>query len=488
MARWDTCRRWARTSRFGWSHPGPLYLLLQAPLFWASGARHLSTAVTAAILNLAALVTALVLLARWTRPVLAACAAVLVAVYLWQVPAVVASPWNPVVPVLLLPLLVTLAAGFVAGHRAALPVALFVGSVAVQAHVAFGPVVAATLAGAVAGRLVVTGVRRERWPSSLGSTRVIVAAGLVAAMAWALPLWDAVSPHGTHNLQRLAAFARASVPDNPVRGQHAFEHYVIAPFAKPALEVPHGGTYDSREINRSRAWAAWQFWLLLGAGAVWIWRRQTGAAAWALLLAAALQTAAASLRRLPEPPLDHTVFWVSIVGVLAWAAIAAAPIDLLAGSAVARWTPRVSPRRRHQLAAVGLAGLLVFGVREVLLRAGVDAAPEVSPLAQFVRADVGRPPGAPFLLHVDGQHWGTVAGIAYLLAREGYVPHVDDDWTWMFGARLTPTGTEPVAFTVVKSAGFARDALPAGTRVAGAAGRFTLLVTPTPAAASRRTP
>src|SRR5262249_43092757 len=148
--------------------------------------------------------------------------------------------------------------------------------------------------------------------------RALMAAGAVGALAWSLPLWDALVPDGSHNLQQLFYFFTHTAPLNPSRSTTAFAYYAIAPFS-PALQLAVGGAFHATNAPVLRLVAAIQAAAPVAVWCGWTIRRRTFEAAFSLLLIAALGGAYLSVRRLPELPADYTVFWVSILGTLAWA-------------------------------------------------------------------------------------------------------------------------------------------------------------------------
>ncbi len=148
-------------SRLGWAHPGPLLFWLLAPfraLFGDTG-----VLVGSAVLNVSSLGAALWIARRHGGNRL------LVLLWLGEIALVhglgvdlLVDPWNPYLPVL--PFLVFLLAlwAVTLGDPPMIPVAVFTGSFAVQAHVGYAPLVLGLASLAV----VATAVRRYRSRSS----------------------------------------------------------------------------------------------------------------------------------------------------------------------------------------------------------------------------------------------------------------------------------------------------------------------------------
>jgi hypothetical protein len=152
-----------------------------------------------------------------------------------------------------------------------------------------------------------------------------------------------------------------------------------------------------------------------------------------------------SIRRIPEQPQDHTVYWVSVLGTWTWALIAAAVIEPIATrlvpqpharEVISRWTLRAAVVAVVIVGAVQTAHWRQFFVRQSeriqrsadLARAHLDAEKETSPI-----------------IHISEGRWGTPAGVALQLYRGSIRPHVEADWVSMFGEPFKPTGKERVA-------------------------------------------
>lgn len=188
-------------SRFGWDHPGPLMFWLLAPFDWVLGQTGLLTG--AAVLNLVALVGALVVAHRRGGLALVTFVAVAAALLTRALgPALLIEPWNPWVPIL--PFLVYALLAWSVAERdwPALPWLVGVGSFVVQTHVGYTPVVLGLAAGAaVLAVLAHASAAPEtgpRDPDAGADTRsslrlwALVAAG-VGVLAWLAPLVQQVT-------------------------------------------------------------------------------------------------------------------------------------------------------------------------------------------------------------------------------------------------------------------------------------------------------
>lgn len=429
-------------SRHGWRHPGPLYAAVQLPVFWLSGYRHLSTSVTAMLMNVSALLlTGWVLWRRARTPAMAIAGVVCMAAFLIRVPGLVANPWNAFVPILLLPLLVTATAAGVTGRLMVMPAAVGLASLMVQAHVGFtAPVIAVLLLAAIGVIAVAAGISGAVERSAI--TRTIAAAGIIGALAWALPLWDAVSPHGSRNLQKLYTFFSEAQPHDPELASAAFVRYFTAPFAN-ALDVPGGAIVDVELGNRRLALA--QMMLLMAAALIFTVRRRTFEATWSWTVIVTTVVSYLATRRLPEAPLDHTVFWVSMLGVMSWTAILAGAGEWIR---MPRRFARTGPLAPKLAWAAVAVVLIVTGATQVRARAEIDASPQIRSFTSPLRTELERSGSHAATLLVTQDNWSDMAGVAYQLYRDGFDLQVPSDWVWMFGRAFTPTRQDVLTFGI----------------------------------------
>jgi hypothetical protein len=434
-------------SRYGWNHPGPLHSMALVPLYWLSGYRHVSLAASAILINVVAVIAFLRLTARESGDTaLLVTGTALLAVYLYRVDGLLASPWNPHMPVLVLPLLAATGAAVAVGHLQLLPLFVALGSFAIQAHVGFAAaVVPITCAAVVLWALNVLVARKRGAGVKSRPGRPLLLAAIVALALWCLPIVDAVRPAGQHNLQMVYTFLRQIVPGDRAQTERVFAHYVSAPFT-PDLRLAWGTDFDPIVERRIRQLADWQP-LLLGAAALgWAVRRRRFEAFLAILVLAGSAGAHASIHRLPTPPQDHAAFWVSILGVSSWTMILALPVSLLAEWIRSR-RPGPSPLQTWGLALVALL-LVTAGTRQAMSRLAADRgnSAQVESLTRLVRARLPERRSTTPLLHVPQDRWGMVAGLALQLYRDGDAPHVDIDWVSMFGEPFRPDGREVIGF------------------------------------------
>jgi len=188
------------------NNPGPLQFDLLAPFARLDPAA--GVAVGVAVLNALAVVLAAAFAHRVGGPRTVALAMVAAGGVAWSMGSeLLLDPWQP--HALLLPFLalLVLAVALAAGDLVALPWAVFVGSVIVQAHLSYAVLVPGVLFAGVAWAALALRrspplerqVRRRRWG------RALAVAALVGLVCWAQPLWEQVARDG--NLATVATNA-----------------------------------------------------------------------------------------------------------------------------------------------------------------------------------------------------------------------------------------------------------------------------------------
>ena len=214
----------------GWNHPGPAYFYLQSLVYRILGDRPSSLFAGAVLLSgLSALGVLWVVRRRTsaTRTLLAAgilcwlgillCAHGPGAMTYSEGPlGGLASPWNPMVVIVPLLLLMVLSASAVAGSGLSALGAALVGSVIVQANISSGPLAMLLVAVATIGWVVAL-VRR--WGSAGRSTTaarlLAVGGGVLLVLAWVPPVIEQLTGH-PGNMTLIARYFSSSRPGQPL--------------------------------------------------------------------------------------------------------------------------------------------------------------------------------------------------------------------------------------------------------------------------------
>jgi hypothetical protein len=414
-------------SRFFWSHPGPAFFYLAAPIYRLCHLRGagLNLFVLGANFTAAA---ALVLTARRLRGERYAFGVgVLLALYeSIGAPFPLSGEWNPMTPILPLTLLFFLAARLGGGAPRALPAVALVASAIVQTHLGFIPVVVYLGATGVLfcfRELYVIGAAPDE---RRRVARAVALCAGVSALLWALPLYEDLTRH-PGNLAQLRAFFLA-----PHRPEHALRVAVdtvagqLAIFPLSVARALGRSSIDAGAATRT-VLAAAELAGLGAALAVALRRRDQVAALLSAMALGAIVVAVFSVRAIRGELEDYLVAWISSLGFLACAAITTLFLR-----------PSGPPRRAAlALLAVGVP-LLLLAVR---LNAGKpmvrDRDPQLEAAAaavtDFVRDARLDHPRLEIASH---DRWPEAAGLVLSLYKQGLGVTVTDDWLFMFGDQL----------------------------------------------------
>jgi len=429
-------------SRYGWQHPGPLLFYLLAPFYAAAGSRTAGLAAGALAINLAALAAALWVLIRHAGPALTVAFTALFTLYFARVPGLVVSSWNAHATIVASAAVVVISAAVAAGQIRLHPLFIAIASFVLQTHVATFPLVAVTAALVVAaiGRRWIGASAEERAGLKAQANR----AAWVLAALWLLPLVEELSrPAG--NMSAMWQFAR-----QPPRGgtwPQAFDAWASALTGvfHAGLSLPQG-----RLIVRSvAAWprvAAVLHLLLLAAVVVWAARHRRHVHAWMAAQSLAGSVAALwAVTRIPDGIHDHEVFWISAVGVVGAASIAAAVV----GSVVSERRPLVrswGPLVAGLSATLLLIGVPLEGLRQITVTGGPSrskaADDHVMRVTGAIQSEIERQGSRRPMVVIDQRVWDWAAGVILQLRRQGVRVVIDDGLVAMFAGTLAPDGSE----------------------------------------------
>lgn len=445
-------------SRFGWSHPGPLWFyLLAGPYRLFGGTGRALAAATVVVTGVAAVGVVVVVsrfggasAGRWAAAAVVAEVAVLG-------PATVAQVWNPVAIIVPTTLFLVLCAGLATGRWWMLVGAAAVGSFLAQTDVSTGLVVAAG-----GGAALVSGAVRRRE----GAGRPLLVSAGVAVLLWLPPIVQQVTG-SSGNLSGVVRFFRTG-PGPGVVGHHPLG--AAARAVAGALWPPLGG-----RLHTGPPGAAPAALILLGAlgtamaaVVVGIRRRQTYAAALGGAGAVAVLVGVVSATRAAGPLYAYLTEWLSAAG----AAILLGLVLAVTGGSGRRL---VDLHRAGSAAALAAAALVTLAVVQPPAPppggAQVDAMwAAVRPALPAARPGAPAPPVEVAVATAD--RWPWAAGLLVELDHAGYRPLAQADWVFLFGSQLRYTG-RPAATVSVWEPG--RGPRPSGAEVA-AVGRTAVFV------------
>ena len=438
-------------SRYGWTHPGPVWFYLLAGPYVVLG--RSGAALAGAMLLGQSLAAAAVVASvagrrpRWRMPL----AALVLVVYLLRVPAEsLTALWNPAVLALPLAALILLAARGAAGSLPGVAGAGLAGTFLVQTHVGTVPVVASVALVLVA----VLSVRLSRWARD-GSRRhdafpvraqgragavVAVTAAAATVLAWVPPVLQQLRGDGTGgpgNISLLVGFFTVS----PGGGFTLREG--MAAIGR-LVAVPITGARPPGELVAAPLTGHAQLVVLVFLGcclalAVAGWATGARQGAWTgLLTAVALLAAAKAVTGVRGQVLTYLLEWSFALPL----ALAVGWCDVVARLAL----PPRNGHRRDVVRRVGWGLVAVTAAVSVL--AGIRVAREptrsdspgvarlTAALAPVVSADLPARDGPDLVLDFsEGDDWPLAAGLALWLredaGREVLVPR---RWTALFGA------------------------------------------------------
>jgi hypothetical protein len=455
-------------SRMGWSHPGPTWFYLLAPVFTLLGST--GAALHASFLVLQALWSALLVAAAgrsrpWAQPV----AALALLVYCLRMPTIVlVNPWNPFALLIPASVLLVLAGRGAAGSLPALVGAGVVGSFMVQTHVGTAPLVVAVCAGAAAAWVFTrTLPSRKEW--------ALTAAGVALVVAeWVPPLWQQLrAPAGQGNLAQLVHYF--ANPGDAAGQPHSWVESAI--ITGRLLGVPvYGWPAGDQLVPLDELSPAGVALLVLqGSGTLLLafvgWRaRHREAVALALVLAAAGAATLFAMHSLRGDVYDYLVLWCTVLPMVLGYGL----LELV----LARW--RLG--RPAAVAAVALTAYLSvsLGTQVNLIVGQLGHEAGVRDAVALLDGHLGDRDD-PIILEIGTvEAWPTVTGLAQVLEHDGYQVHVHEPWVHVFGASRAVSGHERLRVVLSDATVQAGLGVPALGTVDGQLGAWTVTVTPAP--------
>jgi hypothetical protein len=413
-------------SRFGWNHLGPWEVWLAGIVQAALAQRRWSPVAGQLVFQALAIVATVAIAARHGRRVLALTLVVLAVSLAAAGPRLLLDPWNPFAAYPLVPLFVLTCWLVGRGRWSALVPVVVAGSLLVQLHIGYVPLV---LAGGGWAAARATGhlrppARPWRW---------VVIAGLATAVLWApVAVDNAVHPPG--NLIRVARFFLAPEEETGLVAAPAGEPVGVtagAGLVADAFRLPPpwaGGDAGVEPlIPRARpsspAWLVIPFLLLAVAH---LRARRTGARAVGRLvelLAVLLVVVVVATTRLRGPPDPHMLLWRTPLALFVVGAFAAAVVP-------------VAARSRF---ATAVTGAVVVLASAVLARSVTTPTDGLRPFrlatADLVAQAAERHPAGPVAVGPVGDAYGGLhAGVVNELDRVGQPVRVPPGMGYQFGA------------------------------------------------------
>lgn len=308
---------------------------------------------------------------------------------------------------------------------------------------------------------------RPRWPAH--TKRLAMAAVVVAASAWMVPLAGELTGPRPGNLVRLArSIGGEQVPD-VAAGAAAFAHHVSG-VVRPDFEVAAGG----RLLGRADAsWPVAVFVVVQLAALIAVRRsastRGRGfAAALALICLVASAGGLWASIRVGAELHDHITFWVTMIGLVNLAALTAELVTRGAG---------MLPARRGTAIVVIAAFTAIVGASGAWHIAQghhrdrfADERAAVHALSDALRASFNASPsGGGVRVDMGQDAWPIAAGLVLELYKRGIDVTVADDWVPVFGPPMASNGRETTEIVVADAERNSRLQADARYRLVGSA-------------------
>jgi hypothetical protein len=430
-------------SRFQWHHPGPIYFYALAPFYAAAGHRTTGLDAGALILNLAALILIVWTLARRASPVLGLLTIAALALLIGRVPGLLTSPWNPHVPVLAIAALTVVAADVVSGSLRGLPIVAVLASLAAQTHVGMLPF--ALGVGAMASLSAL--IRARRSPAGERPVALVATTLAVILLVWTPVIVEQLTDTPGNLTLLWRYFVQESHP-GPAwdRAVSAWADMLSGPL-RPDFYLAQGWPWVESPVRWAEALSGLESLALIVA--VVRWRARPFDRDLALMLGVGALLALWSATRADREIFDHAVFWMTALGALNLAVLAAVIVDAIGwhSSMLPAWTVRAAGV--VLLSAAGSIGLLALRQAAALSHhpstESIAATNVAADVEQFLTAQgVSRP-----LIRFDQDAWGMVAGVVLRLQKAGVPVAVENDWLVMFTPAFQASGREPLEIAIV---------------------------------------
>jgi hypothetical protein len=448
-------------SQYGWHHPGPMLFYLLAPFYALSNHATFGLNAGALVINITSLAAIAWLAARRTRgpsslPAFSVGLSLLVMLFILRVPDVLTSTWNPHVALLPFTALMILAATGMAGDARVLPFMAIAASFVTQTHLAFTPVSAALVAATV----VVLAIQAWRRPERrLALERWGVLAIAAAQVLWILPLSEQLrsTPGNMTSIWRFFFSGEAGQSGQTLTNTWRAWSSMLVGVARPDFDLAYGVPF----VPSSSVWPS-VLSLALMAGlvavALWAWRARRpadcGLAATCVIAALA---GFWSVLHIHGAIGDYQLFWLSLVGIVGAATVAAAGVEAARAARASVWLPSRGSGPWNARITRAAAALLVIGAAFVghMRFAGTASGalpfpndPAVRDLTEQVFHRMPETGGRRPLIRVDAGMWRVVPGILVQMSRASIPFTLDPDQTSLFGEEWQTKGGEDVLMTI----------------------------------------
>ena len=448
----------------GWNHPGPAYFYAQSLVYRILGDRPASLFAGAVLLSGLSALAALWVVRRRTTPT----RTILVSIVLCWLGIMLCahgpgamtysegplgalvSPWNPMVVILPLFLLLLLSAASLDGSRLSVMGAALVGSLILQANISSGPLAVGLVGVAGIGGIVSLVMGRGTRRPTTWRTRSLAGAGTVLlVLMWIPPVIEQLTGH-PGNMTQLIRYFSSHAGGQPLSAAW----WALVDVAASTLVGP--SQVMARLLGNQPPHAELGIAVLIvavGAAAmavvVGLRQHRRFAAGLGLVSLLSLLGLLESFSRIVGFIFGYLVVWAVVVPLAAVVAV------LLLGVPASWRSPRWLGPLRCGLAALTVAGSLAFVAAVLSIPATSSVSdPQVGRLAALVAAhlepgevvavgDAGAGSASTKLLDVE-----RFIGLVNELDRQGFSPKVNKVWRAQFGPGYQASGHEDASFVL----------------------------------------
>lgn len=425
-------------SRYGWSHPGPVWFYVLAPFRAVLGTDGLL--VGSVVLFGAGIATAAVLVRRRFGPgaLLLALPVTLIALF-GADSFTILIPWNPHLAAAWYAVLLVLCTSAVFRRSTDLAPAIFIGSLLVQLHVGYAALVIPLLAGVA----VILGVRFRnvlaRFVAAWIGVRAVRWWLLATLLAWLPPLLEQLANGREGNLWRIGSFFLGGSQEGPASGVSfalgALGGVIRHPLAAVGINTEEVEPFTGDVVPSSGLWMIPIVLLMLGSIATALYQRRWDLVRVMTLVWAAGLTGMFALARVLGDRWPYIFVWRY---VLVWFCLGSAACVLGAVWAAGREfslgtrSATVATWALIGLFAASLLGVFWDDYHDGFRPFGVDVEGSTKSLAAEVLAR-GRPDGPTQLVRSGGYLEGVADGVFNALDTEGWPVGVPEDLGFKFG-------------------------------------------------------
>ena len=468
-------------SRYGWHHPGPLYFWIAAPFYALANFKSAGLHVAVLCINASSMIVAAWVAARFASPQLVAALFAAIVGYCWRAREILASLWNPHVPIVPTMALTVVCAAIATGEVALIPLAVALASFVAQTYVGLLPLAAGLSLIAITAALATSRHHHGVWIDPKTS-RVLHLTAWLLIILWSGPLAEqmASSPGNLTRMWHFFADARARPGTEALVGTTdafvAWADNVAGTFLSGFRFTAGGG------FTPSPAWWPWLCSpllasLLVPASLVFRANRHRFDAAFAALVLVALIIAFWSITRIVGTIPGYAIVWISAMGMLAISALCAAGITFFMSG---HGFPSRPAWAVNAIAIAFAVAYLTIVARLPDNRYEKPSRPEreVSALFEDLRGYLEKSGTRKPLFRIGPDMWAVTAGLGLQMQLAGRDFAVEKRGVFLFTDEFAADGTEDALLTVAPRQARGEPVTPQDSVVVAAAGSVQIYAMP----------